>query len=432
LIKPTSALSAAALVTVVSLALPGTSTAQQPPTPDVIRACVQQTTGIVRLVGTGDSCRATETLVTWNVEGIQGPAGPQGPQGPQGIAGPQGPQGPQGEAGPQGPKGEPGPRGEIGPVGPAGAQGAPGTTGPVGPQGPADPAAPESIDPDDIRDQDSAIASVQHVFVVVDGQTFPVSRLSRVGVQIAIAEQITQDKTGQQVMVYSPDAPRVAPITLSVTDPAGVNFFALWLRDVQTAGSKAPRRDIRIEAFDADMNLRLRATLLESLVFAQEGAQVGVQATALAVDILAGPVGAAPGAFQVGIRSATNPADAARVRGGTLSTTLVEQRVSDPKGTTEIRYIPGVTKASRAVVAGLAPALAVSRWITDSLEQNVRELYQDVAVKAVDGEGAVSALKTFRRALLGRITIFNPLSTENGFVSGLVDLELQPETVTVP
>jgi hypothetical protein len=315
--------------------------------------------------------------------------------------------------------------------GPAGVQGATGATGAVGPQGPPGPAAPESIEPDDIGDQDSAIASVQHVFIVVDGQTFPVSRLARVGVQVAIAEQITQDKIGQPVVIYSPDAPRVAPIRMSVADPAAVNFFALWLRDVQTAGSKAPRRDIRIEAFDADMNLRLRATLVDSLVFAQDGAQVGVQATALVVDILAGPVGAGPAAFQVGIRTSTNVADAARVRGGTLSTMLVEQRVSDPKGTTEIRYIPGVTKASRAVVAGLAP-LAVSRWITDTLDQNVREMYQDVAVKAVDGEGAVSAFKTFRRALLGRITIFNPLSTENGFVSGLVDLELLPETITVP
>jgi hypothetical protein len=304
--------------------------------------------------------------------------------------------------------------------------------GPVGPSGPAGPAAPESIDPDDAGDQDSAIASVQHVFIVVDGQTFPVSRLSRVGVQVAIAEHLTQDKTGSQVLMYTPDVPRVAPLTMGLADSAGVTFFANWLRDVQQAGPKAPRRNIRLEAFDADMNLKLRATLLDSLVFAQDGAQVGVQGTALEVDLLNPPASAPPAAFGVGIGSPGNPVDAARVRGGTMTTTLLEQRVFDPRGIGEIRYIPGVTKASRAIVAGVVPELAVRMWILRTLEQSARDLYVDVTVTRVDEQGAATPFKTFRRALVSRMTLFNPLSAKNGMVSGLVDFEIQPETVTVP
>ena len=432
--KLTSARCAAAVATVVSVGLTQIAAAQESAAPDLIRACVQQTSGVLRLIGTAESCRPTETLVTWNVQGIQGPPGPEGPQGPQGVAGPQGPQGPQGDVGPQGPQGEVGPQGPQGETGPAGAvgpAGSPGPIGPVGPQGPPGPAAPESIDPDDIGDQDRALASVQHVSIVVDGQTFPVSQLSRVGVQIGIAEQTTADKTGAPTVIYSPATPRVAPLTMSLADQPGVTFFAAWLRDVQLGGSKAPRRNIVLEARDADMNLTLRVTLENSLVFAQEGAQFGVQPAALVLDSLDAPVGGAP-AFRIGINSTTHLADAARVRGGTLTTTLVEQRVFDPKGTEEIRYIPGVTKASRATIAGLAPDVAVRTWLLRTLEQDVRAAYNDVIVKAFDENGALNGFKTFRRALISRITLFNPVSTENGIVSGLVDVELQPESVTIP
>jgi hypothetical protein len=269
---------------------------------------------------------------------------------------------------------------------------------------------------------------------VVDGQTFAVSRLSRIGVQVGITELITVNKLGEPVLVDTPDMPRVAPITMTLAEPAGVTFFANWFRDVREGGAKAPHRDIRLEAFDAAMQLKLRVTLADSLVFAQEGAQVGFQPTSLVVESLDGPTGGAPGAFQVGIRSTSNLVDAARVRGGTLTTTLVEQRVSSPKGSLEIRYVPGITKASRAMVAGLAPDIAVRTWITRTLEQDPRELYQNVnvTVKAADEVGGLTDFKTFERALLSRITLFNPLSAEDGFVSGLVDLEMQPETVTVP
>lgn len=44
--------------------------------------------GVLRVVGSGESCRSNETAISWN---ITGPAGPEGPQGPAGPAGPQGP-----------------------------------------------------------------------------------------------------------------------------------------------------------------------------------------------------------------------------------------------------------------------------------------------------------------------------------------------------
>jgi|SRR5215831_317543 len=97
---------------VVTLALaPISADAQQ------IFACVNATSGAVRIVAQGVACRTPESLVTWNVVGPQGPPGPAGPAGAQGSAGQQGPAGPQGmsgERGPYGPAGPPGPKGEPG------------------------------------------------------------------------------------------------------------------------------------------------------------------------------------------------------------------------------------------------------------------------------------------------------------------------------
>lgn len=61
-----------------------------------ITACVG-TTGVLRIVGSGEPCRSNESTISWN---ITGPAGPAGPEGPQGPAGPTGPQGPAGEVPP--------------------------------------------------------------------------------------------------------------------------------------------------------------------------------------------------------------------------------------------------------------------------------------------------------------------------------------------
>ena len=61
-----------------------------------------------------DSCRPSETPISWNQTGAQGPEGPAGPQGPAGPAGPAGAQGPAGPAGPAGPEGPAGPQGPQG------------------------------------------------------------------------------------------------------------------------------------------------------------------------------------------------------------------------------------------------------------------------------------------------------------------------------
>ncbi len=70
-----------------------------------IRACVQKSSEQVRFVGAGESCRKTETLVTWKASGEKGDTGPAGPQG---LVGPAGPEGAPGEAGRDGLPGAPG------------------------------------------------------------------------------------------------------------------------------------------------------------------------------------------------------------------------------------------------------------------------------------------------------------------------------------
>lgn len=136
----------------------------QSSSPTVISACVNNVTGIPRLVSNSTQClNFLETFKQWNVtgpQGAQGPAGPQGlmglpgaqgPQGPAGAQGPQGPAGPQGQkgdqgvAGPQGPAGAQGPKGDpgvAGAQGPSGAQGAQGPAGVAGPSGPSGPPGP--------------------------------------------------------------------------------------------------------------------------------------------------------------------------------------------------------------------------------------------------------------------------------------------------
>ena len=103
---------------VVALALaPVSADAQQ------IFACVQNSSGTVRVVPQFVSCGNNESLVSWNVTGPPGPQGPVGPVGPTGMTGPQGPAGPVGPTGmtgSQGPAGAVGPTGMTGPQGPAG------------------------------------------------------------------------------------------------------------------------------------------------------------------------------------------------------------------------------------------------------------------------------------------------------------------------
>jgi hypothetical protein len=60
---------------------------------DQIYACVNTSSGEIKLVAQNATCKNNETLVVWNVVGPQGLIGPPGPPGPTGPAGPAGPAG---------------------------------------------------------------------------------------------------------------------------------------------------------------------------------------------------------------------------------------------------------------------------------------------------------------------------------------------------
>ncbi len=75
---------------------------------EVIQACVEDTTGLTRIVAPGELCQPGEHTVTWSIQGPPGPPGAVGPPGPVGAAGPSGPAGPPGAPGPAGAPGPPG------------------------------------------------------------------------------------------------------------------------------------------------------------------------------------------------------------------------------------------------------------------------------------------------------------------------------------
>ena len=54
---------------------------------DVINACKNDRSGIIRIVDDVADCRGSETPLSWNTEGPQGEPGPPGPQGPPGSPG---------------------------------------------------------------------------------------------------------------------------------------------------------------------------------------------------------------------------------------------------------------------------------------------------------------------------------------------------------
>ena len=88
-----------------------------------IYACVQNSTGTVRIVTSGEACASNATLLSWSQQGPAGPTGPTGPTGPEGATGATGPAGPTGATGPTGPTGATGPEGPSGATGPAGTTG---------------------------------------------------------------------------------------------------------------------------------------------------------------------------------------------------------------------------------------------------------------------------------------------------------------------
>lgn len=78
---------------VLFVAMPSRADAQ------AVYGCVQKSSGQIRVVEQGVTCRPTEQPLVWNQVG---PMGPQGIPGPVGPAGPQGVQGAQGIQGPAG------------------------------------------------------------------------------------------------------------------------------------------------------------------------------------------------------------------------------------------------------------------------------------------------------------------------------------------
>lgn len=58
--------------------------------PDVIYACVNSSSGTIKIVSVTDECAGNEESVSWNREGPVGPQGTPGPQGPAGLPGPAG------------------------------------------------------------------------------------------------------------------------------------------------------------------------------------------------------------------------------------------------------------------------------------------------------------------------------------------------------
>jgi hypothetical protein len=121
----------------------GIATGAIPGSNGKISACYKKVDGSLRTIDIEKSppqtCKSTETAISWNQ------TGPAGPQGEQGIQGPKGDKGDQGEQGIQGPKGDKGDQGEQGPIGLTGPKGDQGEKGDQGPKGDAGPAGPATL-----------------------------------------------------------------------------------------------------------------------------------------------------------------------------------------------------------------------------------------------------------------------------------------------
>ncbi len=157
---------AAAVASVLILALATNAFASIPDHSNVFHGCVQSgnmplpNKGSLRLIDTarGEHCNQFESPVSWSENGMTGPTGATGATGPigatgatglEGATGPTGPSGLVGETGatgPTGPAGAIGETGATGPTGPAGADGAAGQIGPAGPSGPTGPTGPAGAD----------------------------------------------------------------------------------------------------------------------------------------------------------------------------------------------------------------------------------------------------------------------------------------------
>jgi hypothetical protein len=94
------ALAALGIVTLSGAAVAANGVLQDQST--TYTGCVNNGSGILRVLQPGESCRSNETQISWNQTGPEGPAGPAGATGPQGLPG------------------QPGEKGDTGPAGPAG------------------------------------------------------------------------------------------------------------------------------------------------------------------------------------------------------------------------------------------------------------------------------------------------------------------------
>ena len=123
------------LVGVLGLLAGGAAYAAMSGSEAAINGCYQKNNGQLRVIDPSvDSCRPSETAITWNRTGPAGlgAAGPAGATGATGATGANGATGPPGASGATGATGSPGASGATGPTGPSGATGATGATGPAG------------------------------------------------------------------------------------------------------------------------------------------------------------------------------------------------------------------------------------------------------------------------------------------------------------
>src|SRR5215212_2942865 len=117
--------------------------AQSSPPTQVLRACINPSSGQMQLLQGTATCKSNEQLITWNVVGPQGPKGDKGEKGDPGQQGLKGDPGVQGLPGTKGDKGDPGTPGLKGDKGDPGQPGLKGDPGAPGAKGePGTPGAP--------------------------------------------------------------------------------------------------------------------------------------------------------------------------------------------------------------------------------------------------------------------------------------------------
>jgi hypothetical protein len=87
------------ITSAIAVALAGGAAYALIPQDNIISACYARATGALRVIDAAVStCRAGETLLSWNQQGVAGPQGATGPAGPTGPTGPNGADGQPGAA----------------------------------------------------------------------------------------------------------------------------------------------------------------------------------------------------------------------------------------------------------------------------------------------------------------------------------------------